>query len=291
MALGETQGNAQQFDNNTKNRALAFIIFSLVGFAVYSLAGYNYFMDSTTRLVTKVVVPTILILVTLGVKRKYKDEYTKIFFGFFSVGLGFLSAWFLGRWANYLPGYVADSVPGWAVSKFAEVLPIVVTVLILSRINGDSLSDLCITGGNIRKGLLLGVLIVPLSFVQYFAMGGLAVNVAADIIIGWLPWLLVFSFSNAFMEELIFRGLFLNKYGSVMGEKLGLIQISVIFALFHAALLPFLGLELVIAFVAFLFITGLAWGYTIQKTGSIWGAVLAHAIADILFVIVAFGVV
>lgn len=34
---------------------------------------------------------------------------------------------------------------------------------------------------------------------------------------------------------------------------------------------------------------GYAYAFIVRRTGSLWGAVLSHAIADILFLLVAFG--
>jgi len=279
-------------DAESRNRKLIyFIIISLVGILVYMLAGYNYFMDVMTKLIVKVTVSVVLFLTVMVLKERKNLRIKNILISFFAIALGFLFAYFLGQWYSFIPGLVSDSVEGWALAKLAEVLPIVVTVIVVSVHFGDNLESLYLKGGNVRKSLLLGTLVLPLSFIQYLAMGGLSVNVSIDILAGWTPWLLLFAFSNAFMEELIFRGALLRKLEGILGERGALIQVSLVFALIHTALLPFMGLEMVIVFVLFLFVIGGSWGYVMQKSGNIWGAVLAHAVADILFVIIAFGVV
>ncbi|MCJ7732369.1 CPBP family intramembrane metalloprotease, partial [Candidatus Bathyarchaeota archaeon] len=98
----------------------------------------------------------------------------------------------------------------------------------------------------------------------------------------------LFSVSNGFMEELIFRGLFLGKYGELFGRRGALLLVSFVFALFHVILLPFMGLGMVLVFTVFLFFQGYIWGVIYQRTGSIWGSILAHAVADVLFVLAAF---
>jgi len=278
-------------DRTTFNLIIVFIIVTLVGFAVYNLAGYNYFMDTNTRLLFKIAVPIILLLSTWTIHRTENIKYRNISFGFFAVSLGFLLTYFLGRWASFIPGLVIESVEGWAIAKVAEVIPIIATVLILAVVYGEDLKDSYLIGGNLKKTGMLGIAALPLSIIQYLVMGGLSVNVSSDVIMGWIPWLLIFAFSNAFMEELIFRGIFLKKLGKIFGERGALLQISFGFSIFHAALLPFLGIEMMIVFLIFMFFVGYSWGYVVQKSESIWGAVLAHAVADILFVIVAFGIV
>ena len=86
------------------------------------------------------------------------------------------------------------------------------------------------------------------------------------------------------------RGLFLKKYGSLFGRRQSLLLTSVIFALFHQAILQYTDVVTYIAFLIITFLLGLAWGYIMQKSDSIWGAVVAHAVADILLLIAAFGV-
>ncbi len=279
-------------DTESRNLKLGyFIIVSLVGILVYTLAGYNYFMDALTKLIVKITVSFLLFLTVIAMKKREDVRIKNILISFFAIALGFLLAYFLGNWYSLIPGLVADSVEGWALAKLAEVLPIVITVIVVSIYFGDNLETLYLKGGNLRKSLLLGTLVLPLSFIQYLAMGGFSVNVSIDIIAGWTPWLLLFAVSNAFMEELIFRGVLLRKLEVILGERGALIQVSLVFALIHTALLPFMGVEMVIVFVGFLFVIGGVWGYVMQKSDSIWGAVLAHTVADILFVIIAFGIV
>ncbi len=110
-----------------------------------------------------------------------------------------------------------------------------------------------------------------------------SLTVGFDQILAWLPSMILFASSNSLMEEIMFRGLFLPRFEPLFGPRGSLALISVIFAFFHVALLPFMGLETTVAFVSFLFLQGYAWGYTIQKSRSIWGAVFAHAVADVFF--------
>jgi len=42
-----------------------------------------------------------------------------------------------------------------------------------------------------------------------------------------------------------------------------------------------------VQFVAFTFVLGLAWGWLVQRTRTLWGSVLSHAIGDV-FVLLGF---
>ncbi|RDE16234.1 MAG: hypothetical protein C4K47_01915 [Candidatus Thorarchaeota archaeon] len=270
-------------------RIILFVLLFVTSVLVYTIAGYNYFMDATTRLIAKTIVATGLFVVAFILYRRAPRIYSKIAYSFAAVALGFLFAWLFGGWYELIPGLTVDSPAGIAAAKFAEVLPIVLTVIVLITAAGDNLASLYVTGGNPVKGLLLGFAAVPVELVLFAGMGGFAISVGIGMLVGWIPWMLIFAFSNSFMEELIIRGLFLRKYEVLFGPRASLIFTSVVFAAFHAPLLPFLGLVALAAFVFITFVLGLLWGYTIQKTDSIWGAVLSHAIADMLFFITYFG--
>ena len=181
-----------------------------------------------------------------------------------------------------------DTVMGWGVSKFFEAFPICVSVYVLGRYAGESFPSLGFRGGDVKRSLGYGLIVSVLGFVQYFAMVGFGFEFTFSQLISWAPWLVLFASSNAVMEELMFRGLFLGKYTELLGERVSLLLISFVFALFHGILLPFMGLNVIVVFVCFLFLQGYVWGFIFKKTGSLWGSVLAHAVADILFTLAVF---
>ena len=284
----ENHENYEKYEK--RGIAVQLCLLTLVSFVVYVLGGYNYFLSQDIKLIIKIVVPILLLGISVYLQKKTRSsDLTKVFFAFFLISLGFLMAWLFGRWYSLIPNYDGDTVQGWAIAKVAEVLPIIITVLFLSPFFGDKLEALYLRKGKIGVGLLMGLLICPVSLIQFAAQGGFGLSIEFGVILSWLPWMILFSFSNAFMEELIFRGLFLTKYEHLFGKKTALLFISTIFALFHVALLPFMGWLMTIVFVIFLFIVSWLWGLSIQKSKSLWGAVLAHAFADILLLIVVFG--
>ena len=270
-------------------KAGIFILLTTIGLLVYTLAGYNYFMDSTIQLIVRIAIPIALAVSLIILRSRGSKKWFSIIFSFFTISVGFLAAHFLGRWYTLIPGFVLNSVQGYAIAKFAEVLPIVISVIVLGYLIGDNLTSLKIRGGNLRLSMKLGVFALPLSYISFLLLGGTIINMTGNEFITLIPWMLIFAFSNAFMEELIFRGLFLDKLEVVLGERLALIQISAIFAILHISILQFVGFEMIIGFAAFIVILGGAWGYVVQKSDSIWGAVFAHLIADIFVVIVGFG--
>jgi membrane protease YdiL (CAAX protease family) len=248
-------------------------------------------MDSSTKLIVRILVPILLAGVMFILRSRGNDNWFSIVFTFFTISIGFLAAHFLGTWYRIIPGLALDTVQGVAIAKFAEVLPIVVSVIVLGFLYGENWTSLRMKGGRLGTSMKLGVAALPLSYLSFLFMGGTIIVMAGNEFLVIIPWLLLFALSNAFMEELIFRGAFLDKLEKQFGERVALVQISLIFAIFHVSILQATGFEMIVAFTAFIMILGLAWGYIVQKSDSIWGAVLAHAVADIFVIIIGLGLV
>ena len=155
-------------------------------------------------------------------------------------------------------GIDPDTPAGWAVDKLGGSLTVVVVVLALTLVSGRTPSSLYLRRGRLGLGLAVGLATfaaaaataIPLAG---FLFGGRDLGLAR--VLPWTPWLLVFVLSNAFAEELLFRGLFLGPLEPLIGR-------------FHANLAALLPLAL-------------AWGWLTQKSEGIWGSVLLHAGMDI----------
>jgi membrane protease YdiL (CAAX protease family) len=101
-------------------------------------------------------------------------------------------------------------------------------------------------------------------------------------LISLAPWILLFVVSNAFMEELLFRGLFLGRYEPLMGKWLAILSTGLAFTLAHMQVTYAPNLW---AFLLITFGFSIAWGWLMQKSGSLWGPVLFHAGADFLIIL------
>jgi uncharacterized protein len=174
---------------------------------------------------------------------------------------------------------------GIALDKLDSSLIIIATVILLTRLSGSRLSSLYLQRGNLKKGLLTGGIAfvicvagaIPVSTL-FFGARALTVEKA----LAWSPWVLMFILGNAFNEELLFRGLFLQKIGPFLGRFVSNLVIAIPFTLHHT------GVSYTpdaLMFLLILLPLALAWGAVTQKTGSLWGAVLFHAGTDIFVVL------
>jgi membrane protease YdiL (CAAX protease family) len=273
-------------------KAVLWLVFIGSSFLVFNIGGYNSFVPLEIIPFVRLSVVLILLIPTFVLYRAKGglNKYWRLSFSFLIASIGLFLANFLGRWHNLIPGLSTSTVPGIAVAKLAEILPIVSAILVGMWLIDKDYSPIYLRDGNIRKGLKLGGLASFAALIPFFLMGGLGLTATPMTILSWIPWMSLFAVSNAFMEELMIRGLFLRKFEALLGERQSLLLTSVIFAVFHQAIIGYTDFVSFSVFMGMTFFLGFIWGYVIQKSDNIWGAVLAHTIADIFFVLVVFGV-
>ncbi|HEY69076.1 MAG TPA: CPBP family intramembrane metalloprotease [Anaerolineae bacterium] len=174
-----------------------------------------------------------------------------------------------------------DTPAGIAIDKLDSSIIIVFSVILLTKASGSNLSSIYLKRGNLKLGLGIGAIAflvfavssIPVSEIFF---GGRDLELAR--IVPWLPWILIFIVGNAFNEELLFRGLFLKKFGPFLGRFLSNLVIAIPFGLHHSGVSYSSDM---LVFLALLIPLSLAWGFIMQKTDSLWGSVLFHAGADI----------
>ena len=270
------------------------LIFLFIGcsFLVVNVGGYNSFVPNDLVLLVRLSIVCILLIPTIYLYRVggRLHEYWKLSFSFWISSLGLLLAWIFGRWHLLIPGLSTSTVEGVAIAKLAEVLPIISTIVVGMWLVERDFTTIYLRGGNLKRSAKLGLIASLAAFIPFLLLGGLGLSVSPSTILAWLPWMCVFGLSNGFMEELMLRSIFLRKYEVIFGRKEALVLTSVIFAIFHQAIIGYTDFVSFSVFMGMTFVLGLIWGYVIQQSDNIWGAVFAHAIADIFFVLVVFGV-
>jgi len=93
--------------------------------------------------------------------------------------------------------------------------------------------------------------------------------------------MLIFVLANGFMEELLFRGLFLRKFEPFLGATASNLLTAIVFTLAHMQV-GYVAPAEILKFLAIIFPLALAFGYVMQKTDSLWGSALFHAGSDLL---------
>jgi len=208
---------------------------------------------------------------------RFRPIFFACFTAVFSLSLGF----FLADPALKLFGLTTQTPIGIAMAKFLQASLIVIGILAVARLCGENLSSLYIRKGRLLLGLSVG-LITSAALLALTLLQPPVRALGPARLMSLAPWVLIFVVSNAFMEELLFRGLFLGRYEPLIGKWLSVLSISLVFTLAH------MQVNYAPNIWGFLLVTfglSIAWGWLMQKTGSLWGSAIFHASADLLIIL------
>jgi membrane protease YdiL (CAAX protease family) len=265
-------------------RAGLFIIFLICALAVF-LFGSNYYPVFPTNGSAAYAVILTLVFLSAAVLLKRSERLSKywpVAYAFFVASVvNLVSILFIGYIAPILASMnvSANSNQGLAIAKLYDALLVILPILVLIKISGADLGSLFLSKGDVKWWLGIGALVLFNFFTSaliFFAPGYNDVAVLGTAIV----WGAVFAFSNGFLEELWFRGLFMKKLVPLLGVAGTVLLTSIFFAALHMLSVAYLPATVIPVFLVNTFTLGIACGYLMLKTNSIWGAVLIHAAAD-----------
>ena len=209
--------------------------------------------------------------------RKYFDVVFAFFLAAFVSALQQIAV-SLGWWSG---STMFDIVAPTLISTLLVAIPIIA----LTKITGGNMASIYLAKGRLWLGLAVGSAAFTLFFVTSIE-GATTLFAGKDLsferVLPWMPWIMAFVLSNGLREELWFRGLFLKRFETFVGSKTANLLQAIVFSLAHIdvqytpELLIFLGIT---------FFLGLTFGFLIQKTRSLLGAILFHAGADVPVII------
>jgi uncharacterized protein len=209
------------------------------------------------------------------------SRFRPVFFAYFTAVLGLSLGFFFADRGLELLGLTTQTPIGIAVAKFLQASLIVIGILAVARLCGEDLASLYLRKGRLILGLSVGLITAAALLVLSLLQPAVRALGTAKLV-SLAPWILLFVVSNAFMEELLFRGLFLGRYEPLIGKWLTIFSTALAFTLAHMQVTyaPKLWVFLLVT-LGF----SIAWGWLMQKTGSLWGSVLFHAGADLLIIL------
>lgn len=214
-------------------------------------------------------------------RNKRLSRYWQIFFAFFIVSIAVFLSPYVSNLGLYIFSLEKNTLNGFTLYKFLEDSLIILFIIVLTRVSGGDMASIYLKKGNLKLGLIIG-LTSFLFLSSLSVMQATTQNIGYEKLISLTPWILVIVLGDGFMEELLFRGLFLKKYASFLGAKLSILLTALIYTLAHLGVTFTAQLS---EFLIIVFLFGLVWGYIIQKTDSLWGSVLFHAGADTLIIL------
>jgi membrane protease YdiL (CAAX protease family) len=215
--------------------------------------------------------------------------YWRLALAYFMASCALLLSDYAGDWALTLSGQSLYTSQGLTALKLGEDAAIIGTIIALALLTRDDARELFLSKGRLGLGLVIGIT----SFLVFAVLGlylTLPKGIQPDRVLELLPTLLLIVLADGFMEELLFRGLFLRRLGRLMGDRWANLVMGIIFTFMHldvnfTAFLPM--------FLMIVFLLGLLWGWIMQRTGSLLAPALFHAGIDMLIIadfFVSFGI-
>lgn len=248
----------------------------VLGSSYYRLFRTNRSWLFRVTLVAAAAIPTWLLLRGEG-----EPAFGFLAFGFLAASLASLLGASTG-WLHKALGVKGDAVPGLAKAKALEALIVLGSIFLLAWATGVPFSSLYLRVGRLGLGLGVGIggfFLFSLLAVQQGRQMGIERTTAGRI----LPWILLFIFSNAFMEELWFRALFFGPLASLTSPAVAIVLTAIVFAVAHIGA-TYLNKGERARFLVILFVLGLIWGACLHFTGSLIASTIFHAGADLMIV-------
>jgi len=263
---------------------LLFLALGLLLFLVFS--HFRPLLPENAELPARIALILVLLGSSLLLRRSDRlRKYWPVFFAFFIASFAQALDFYFSGWLVSLLGLDVKSPAGIAVDKLESTLLIVIPIVLLARLSGNNMGSIYLRKGNLRLGLIVGLTVfivvaalsIPWAQWQY-RVGDLSLQ----RVLPWIPWILLFVLANSINEELLFRGLFLQKLEPFLGAFPANICMAIPFTMLHVGI-DYSQNTLVL--LALLLPLGLLLGYVMQKTRSILASWLIHASVDIAVVL------
>lgn len=247
-------------------------------------AGYFDGMPIETRKGLRLVLCLIFLTGLFILKRGKPAWHTNL--AFLAVSSGLWAAGLTGGWLLKWFGISGENAQGFAVDKINETIPIILLIFLAVLFGGKNLTGLYMAKGKVGLSLLGGMGVGIFLFGYFLSQGGWQVFQGSNLklLLPDIGWISIFAIFNGLMEELWFRGMFLSRFEDLMGKRLAFWVTSLLFGMLHA-FGNFTGTLSSFLLVFFTLLLGMALGVIVQRTKSIWGAVLGHFFADFFFLL------
>jgi membrane protease YdiL (CAAX protease family) len=280
----------------TAIRRLAWFVALLAAASLVFIVFGNYYplFDGAADLTGRLALGALLLAAALYFRRSPGlRAYWLLPCGFFAALAAISVDYYLGlsKWILPALGIPAESPAGWAIDKLESSLLGVAVVLLVNWLFGNSLASLYWRRGRLGFGLAVGLgvmLVVLLTLIPFATFAFKGRDLTWERMLPWMPWVAMFVLANALNEETLYRGLLLGKYQPLVGVFPANLAAAIPFTLSHA---PTAYATDQLPFLLATFLCALAWGWLMQKTGSLWGSVLFHAAMDIPIVVGIFSAV
>jgi uncharacterized protein len=273
-------------------RKAGFAVACVVGGFIPAAAGYV--PAGVARLSYLLLLTVVMLGLALAARRSPAwRRYWEIPLVFFGMSLFWLAD-------SYVPDFLrskvlhigttagnptASTLSGTIVIQLDELLLTVLAVAVVLWLSRSSLRSIYVRRGKFGRAYVIGIVGFLVLYVLTFRVLShshfLPVNGPIDLnrYLSLTPALLVVAGANAFLEELLFRGLLMAKLNIAFGPYAATVVQAVIFASWHVGV-TYTASALVFA-ALYAFPLGLLTGYLVRSSGSILPGWFLHAGADV----------
>ena len=173
-----------------------------------------------------------------------------------------------------------ESARGIALIKLSDSFFISLVLIISFLLGGYKLREIYLHKGRFSLGIIIGL--ISFILMGYFALNTVEQPVESNFLKRNILWILLFVFSNAFMEELLFRGIFLKQLNDLFTPFWAIFLTAFVFGAAH---LQVTYTSDAVIFSGIVFLLGLIWGFLMHYTKSIIASLFFHAGADLLIIL------
>jgi membrane protease YdiL (CAAX protease family) len=237
-------------------------------------------IPSNIKFILRVILIVVFFASWMWFKRKDRPDLKNLAFALMVLNLAFL---IVSPFTAEFWNLKQDTSGGFALVKLSDSVILSSVLILFFIIGGYKLKSIYLSKGRLIPGLIVGILFFILF--GYLALNNPQYKIEPGFLRKNIVWILIFVFANGFMEELLFRGIFLEKLNTLFKPLWSIILLSICFAATH---LTVNYQPNVLFFSAIVFVLGMICGYAMYRTGSIIAPMLIHAGADLMIIIPVF---
>jgi len=271
---GSPSGETMKYGN--------FVLLTVAGFAVFALTmTFAPLLPAWGNYAARGGLMVLFGGLWLAARGDRLQPYRPVFFAYFTAVAALSFGYYFADRGLALLGLTTETPAGVAAAKAIQAALTVIGILAVALVARENPGSLYLRKGRLLLGLAAGLIGAALCLFLALKQPAVAALGAAKLV-PLVPWIAVFVLANAFMEELLFRGLFLGRYEPLTGKTLAIVSTALAFTLAHMQVTyaPQMGM-----FLAVTFVLALAWGWLMQASKSLWGSVLFHAGADVIIML------
>ena len=175
------------FSRQKWQRLILFGLFWMGGLLIFFFGSntYRLFPTNKNALYEWGLALFLLALVVILLRSERWRKYWKIAFALFVAAFAHALNLFLGNWlANFLPAPGSD-MQLLAIDKLSQAIPVVLAIILLTRLVGDDLGSILPEKGNLRQGLVFGLVSFGL-FAAIFSVIAILQSRARPARVCWL---------------------------------------------------------------------------------------------------------